>query len=324
METKREKVNRIKKWIIGLNVVMVVIVLTACGNAANNGNDFDDPASYQKITAEEAKERMLENPDALIVDVRTSEEYEESHIEGALLIPNENIESEKPESLPDEEAEILVYCRSGNRSAQAAEKLVAMGYTNVKDFGGIRDWPYDTVTGDGSGDGRFGDDERSDKMDAPDEEDVSSLANFNAVDLEGNAVDETIFQDHELTMVNAWATFCGYCLKEMPDLAELNDEFAEDDFQIVGIVMDVFNRDGTYSDGQVELAKEAVAKTGADYRQMMPSAELALGQLSDINSFPTTFFVDKEGNIISDYYLGAKGKSQWKQLIEEQLKEIKN
>ena len=103
-------------------------------------------AEYHKIPAEEAKKRMDQNPDAIVLDVRTQSEYEESHIPRAILIPNETIGGGRPEQLPDLDAEILVYCRSGNRSRQAAEKLVALGYTQVYDFGGIVDWPYETVS----------------------------------------------------------------------------------------------------------------------------------------------------------------------------------
>ena len=103
-------------------------------------------AQYRKITAEEAKARMDSGDEILVLDVRTQEEYDAGHIAGAILLPNETIVDTKPNSLPDLNAEILIYCRSGNRSAQAAKKLAAMGYTNVYDFGGILDWPYDVVT----------------------------------------------------------------------------------------------------------------------------------------------------------------------------------
>lgn len=103
-------------------------------------------AEYRKMTATEAKARMDSGEPVIILDVRTQSEFASGHIAGAVLIPNETIGAEKPAGLPDTGAEILVYCRSGNRSAQAARKLVAMGYTNVWDFGGIIDWPYETVT----------------------------------------------------------------------------------------------------------------------------------------------------------------------------------
>ena len=102
---------------------------------------------YKKITATEAKARIDSGDNIIILDVRTASEYESGHIQGAILIPNETITDEMPTILPDLNAEILIYCRSGNRSAQAAKKLIAIGYTNVYDFGGIIDWPYEVVTG---------------------------------------------------------------------------------------------------------------------------------------------------------------------------------
>jgi rhodanese-related sulfurtransferase len=104
-------------------------------------------AVYQKISAEEAKSMMESGNLYILLDVRTDEEFEAGHIEGAVLIPDYEIKDRVKTKLPDKEALILVYCRSGRRSANAAHEMVAMGYTNVYDFGGIIDWPYDTVGG---------------------------------------------------------------------------------------------------------------------------------------------------------------------------------
>ena len=100
-----------------------------------------EPSAYRKITPAEAKERM-EDDNAVILDVRTAEEFQESHITGAILIPQTDIVRLAPELLPEKDTTILVYCRSGVRSALAANALVELGYTNVYDFGGILDWPY--------------------------------------------------------------------------------------------------------------------------------------------------------------------------------------
>lgn len=101
-----------------------------------------DP-EYKRITAEQAKARIDSGDEIIIVDVRTEDEYEVGHIANAILIPNETIGNEKPDLLLDLDKEILIYCRSGNRSAQAAKKLLAIGYTNVYDFGGIINWSYE-------------------------------------------------------------------------------------------------------------------------------------------------------------------------------------
>ena len=102
---------------------------------------------YRQIRMDEAITMMEEESGYLILDVRTPEEFAEKHIPGAINIPNETIGSEPIPELPDKDQLILVYCRSGNRSKQASEKLAALGYTNIVEFGGIHDWPGETVTG---------------------------------------------------------------------------------------------------------------------------------------------------------------------------------
>ena len=102
--------------------------------------------SYSQISQEEAKQMMEKDDGHVIVDVRRQDEYDAGHIPGAVLIPNESIGTERPEELPDLEQTILVYCRSGRRSKEAAQKLADMGYTNVYEFGGIIDWNGEVVT----------------------------------------------------------------------------------------------------------------------------------------------------------------------------------
>lgn len=101
--------------------------------------------AYHKISAQEAK-KMMDGPDVTIVDVRTTEEYKESHIQGAINLPNEEIGDSDPELLGDKDAVLLIYCRSGRRSKEASDKLAELGYTQIYDFGGIIDWTYGTVT----------------------------------------------------------------------------------------------------------------------------------------------------------------------------------
>ena len=108
-------------------------------------------AKYRRISPDEAKRMMGLDDGHVIIDVRRPEEYAAGHIPGAVLLPNESIGAEKPSLLPDNDQIILVYCRSGRRSKQAADKLVALGYTRVYDFGGILDWTGETVKGDGKG-----------------------------------------------------------------------------------------------------------------------------------------------------------------------------
>lgn len=120
--------------------------LSSESQTASQSESLQTSASeYKKISSEEAKSRIDSGDEVFIIDVRTAEEYNSGHIPNAILIPNETISNKMPDLLPDLNAEILVYCRSGNRSAQAARKLLSIGYTNVYDFGGINNWPYETV-----------------------------------------------------------------------------------------------------------------------------------------------------------------------------------
>ena len=107
----------------------------------------ESEASYRQVSMDEAIAMMEEKNDYIILDVRTPEEFAEKHIPDAINIPNETIGTEEIPELPDKEQLILVYCRSGNRSKQASEKLVRLGYTNIVEFGGINDWPGETASG---------------------------------------------------------------------------------------------------------------------------------------------------------------------------------
>ena len=123
-----------------------LLFLAGCSQKGKVMDVEDMVRSYQQISQEKAAEMMTLDDGHVIVDVRRQDEYDEGHIPGAILIPNESIGTERPVELPDLNQVILVYCRSGNRSKQAAEKLFNMGYTNIYDFGGISTWTGEIVT----------------------------------------------------------------------------------------------------------------------------------------------------------------------------------
>ena len=118
-------------------LILVILVLNGCGK------ENVQEAVYMNITAKEAKEIMDSQKGYVILDTRTQEEYDESHIPGAIVIPYDQILEKAESVLTDKNQLILVYCRSGRRSKIAAEALVELGYTNIKEFGGILDWPYE-------------------------------------------------------------------------------------------------------------------------------------------------------------------------------------
>ena len=128
-----------KKW--SLLILGLLLLLTACSSPTKNNQEM----VFLNITAEEARKLMDSEKDRIILDVRTREEYDQGHIPGAILIPDTEIEAKAADLLPDKDQLILVYCRSGRRSKLAAQSLADLGYTNIREFGGILDWPYEVV-----------------------------------------------------------------------------------------------------------------------------------------------------------------------------------
>lgn len=123
-------------------LLLAALLLTGCGKTEGNKPAGEEKA-YMNITAEEAKKLMDTEQDYVLLDVRTREEYESGHIPGALLIPDTELEERAEKELTNKDQLILVYCRSGNRSKQASEVLEKLGYTRIREFGGINDWPYE-------------------------------------------------------------------------------------------------------------------------------------------------------------------------------------
>ncbi len=130
-----------RKMLVTTVAIAISLVLTGC-----KGSDKESVNTVEKITSEQARKMMDSNPDVIILDVRTEEEFDSGHISGAVLIPDTEISTKAEEILTNQAAPILIYCRSGRRSALAAKTLQELGYENLYDFGGIIDWPYDIVT----------------------------------------------------------------------------------------------------------------------------------------------------------------------------------
>lgn len=127
-----------KKIILYIAAFIMLISFSGC-------TEDNAPAAYTSISAAEAKALMDSENGYIILDVRTEDEFADGHIPNAILIPDYDIEARAEAELPDKKQLILVYCRSGHRSKNAAEKLAEMGYSNVKEFGGIIDWGYETT-----------------------------------------------------------------------------------------------------------------------------------------------------------------------------------
>ena len=139
---------------------------------------------------------------------------------------------------------------------------------------------------------------------------------FTAKDLDGNEVDQSVFANAKLTMMNIWATFCGPCINEMPELGELAAEGGTD-YQIIGVCADL---NGT--EDMLEDAKENVSQTKANYLHLQPSEDL-YPVLTASSSVPVTFFFDSEGKLVGKGILGAQKKDTWSQVISERLEMVK-
>lgn len=140
---------------------------------------------------------------------------------------------------------------------------------------------------------------------------------FKAKTLDGKEIDSSIFKDNKLTMINLWGTFCGPCIDEMPEIQELYKEVKKDKVNVIGIVSD------TPDENNEELAKTILEKKGAKFTNIIPDEKIKNNVLKDVKGFPTTVFVDSEGNIVGEPISGAHSKEDYKKAIEDRLKDIK-
>ena len=147
----------------------------------------------------------------------------------------------------------------------------------------------------------------------------ATLPSFSATDLDGKAIDNSFFASHRVTMVNVWGTFCGPCINEMPDLAQLPAAFAPADFALVGIVADTSYQNTSANAETNATARQLVASAQATYPSIIPDRVLVEQVLPGVSVVPTTFFVDSSGTLIGDPIEGSGTKEQWINLIQSVL-----
>lgn len=146
------------------------------------------------------------------------------------------------------------------------------------------------------------------------------LSSFSTVTIDGERVDQDIFRQKKLTVLNLWATYCPPCVQEMPFLARMHREMAEKGVQVVGVVLD--GADGTYAprEQQLALARQIASSAGADYLQLLPSAEMA--EVCSVQFVPTTLFLDENGCLVGEPYVGARSAEAWTALVEAALETL--
>lgn len=153
-------------------------------------------------------------------------------------------------------------------------------------------------------------------------EDSVNLGEFSLEDINGEVYTQEMFAEYDLTMVNVFATWCSPCVKEIPDLEKLHQEMGERGVNIAGIVLDTVDGSGKKDEEGVEKAKLLAEKTGATYPFLIPDEGNLNGIISGVSAVPTTFFVDKEGNIVGEIYTGARSFQDWKSIAEGVMNEV--
>lgn len=142
---------------------------------------------------------------------------------------------------------------------------------------------------------------------------------FSTKSLEGKEISDDMFAKNKVTMLNIWGTFCPPCIKEMPDLAKLNEANKEKGVEVAGIVIDLTDRNGNIIPQAKKDADTIIAKTGANYTHIVPSKDMMNGLLRNVQAVPTTIFVNSEGKIIGQIYMGARSQKDWQKIIDDLL-----
>lgn len=153
--------------------------------------------------------------------------------------------------------------------------------------------------------------------------DADTVGTFETTDIDGNAYTDKVFSDYDLTLVNAFTTWCSPCVNEMPELEKLYEEMKEQGVGVVGMVLDTVGDDGSVNDETVKKAQVLKEKTGVTYPLLIPDSGFLNGRIQGLQSFPESFFVDKEGNIVGDPIMGSNDFDGWKEAVENQLAALK-
>ena len=144
---------------------------------------------------------------------------------------------------------------------------------------------------------------------------------FNSVDLNGNTVTDAVFEKNKITMLNIWGTFCPPCIREMPDLAKLNEANKSKGVEVIGIPIDIIDQFGNISPNERAAADKIINATGAHYVHLVPNYGMFSTFLRNIQAVPATIFVDSKGNQIGQMYLGARNQQDWQKIIDKLLKD---
>ncbi len=164
-----------------------------------------------------------------------------------------------------------------------------------------------------------GQDASQEQHDQPTQSTVTTVGEFTTQDIQGNAVTQDIFQEHKLTLVNAMGTWCSPCVQELPELQKLYENMKDKGVGVVGIVTDTVGADGALDETALETAKQLADQTGVTYPLLVPDSGWLNGRLANMDTFPETFFVDENGNIVGEAYYGSHDLADWTSIVETEL-----
>ena len=150
---------------------------------------------------------------------------------------------------------------------------------------------------------------------------AKGLENFNSLDLYGNPVDQTIFADYKITVVDVWGTYCNPCINAMPTLGKIYNEYEPQGVNFVGLIIDVQNTEFIPQKDLIIKAMEITEMTGADFQHILLSQNITYSVLTDISAIPASFIVDSEGNMLTGITYGGHGEDQWRELLDGYIKE---
>ncbi len=151
----------------------------------------------------------------------------------------------------------------------------------------------------------------------------ADLFTFETVDLDGNKITSALYSENKVTMINIWGTFCGPCIREMPDLAKLSADYKSRGLEIIGIPIDITNNYGKVLPAAKNDALTILSQTGVEYKNLVPTMDMYRGFLRGIQAVPTTIFVDKNGRQLGTIYMGSRSYKDWQKIIEKLLAEVK-
>ena len=153
--------------------------------------------------------------------------------------------------------------------------------------------------------------------------DNSQAYSFESTDLDGNKITSDIYSNNKITMINIWGTFCGPCIREMPELAQLSEEYKSKGVEIIGIPIDIINEWGKLDAPAKSDALKIIDQTGVKYKNVVPTIEMFQTFLRGVQAVPTTIFIDKNGKLLGTSYLGSRSKKDWQKIIDKLLESQK-